>query len=101
VVSIESVLGPGDYATERVRIIHAGGRDVLLQGWRLLDEQGNEFIFPQLTLKAGSLVFVHTRSGANTVTDLFWGQAKSVWQAGEQVVLKDASNVEIDRFMIP
>jgi len=101
VVSIESVLGPGDYAAERVKIAHSGGRDVLLQGWRLLDAEGNQFIFPQLTLRAGSLVFVHTGSGVNTVSDLYWGLAAPVWQTGEAVVLQDASGVEIDRFIIP
>jgi hypothetical protein len=101
VVQIESVLGAGDFAAERVKIVHAGGRDVSLAGWTLEDGQGGRFIFPQLTLRAGGVVYVHTPPGLNTVSDLYWGQTAAIWQSNEIALLKDAAGVEIDRFQIP
>jgi LysM repeat protein len=101
VVQIESILGAGNYSTERVKISHVSGRDVSLAGWALVDNQGNRYVFPQLTLRAGGAVYVHTRGGLNTVTDLYWNQSSSVWQAGEIAVLNDAAGFEVDRYQIP
>jgi LysM repeat protein len=100
-VAIESVMGAGDFSVERVKISHISGRDSTLQGWQLQDEAGNRYIFPHLTLRPGGFVYLHTRSGSNTVTDLFWGLAGSVWQSGETAVLVDASGQEVSRFVIP
>jgi hypothetical protein len=101
VLQIESVLGTGNIAAESVKIMHASGREVSLAGWSLEDEQGARFIFPQLSMRQGSVVYLHTRSGNNTVTDLYWGLSAAVWQSGEIATLKNESGQEIDRFEIP
>jgi LysM repeat protein len=101
VVRIESVLGVGDYLNERVKLVHISGRDITLLNWILADSQGNQFIFPQLTLRQGGMVYIHTRNGQNTVSDLYWGLAAALWQSGEIVLLKDPAGVEIARFPIP
>jgi LysM repeat protein len=100
-VRIEVVLAPGDFGSERVRLVHGGGRQVSLEGWRLEDEDGNRYVFPQLLLLQGSSINVHTRGGVDTVSDLFWGKTTAVWRSGEEVVLRDKDGNEQDRFTIP
>jgi len=101
VLQIESVIGAGSIAAEIVKIVHASGREVSLSGWILEDEQGTPYTFPQLSMRQGSVVYLHTRNGINTVTDLYWGLSAAVWQSGETVTLKDETGQEIDRFEIP
>ena len=101
VVKIEAVLGPGDFTTERVLVVHTGGRDVSLEGWQLQDGDGNVYTFPQLTLRQGSLVYIHTRAGVDSVSDLFWGRPQEVWKPGESAVLVNAFGQEVFRFVIP
>ena len=45
-VEIVGVFGAGDLASERVQIRGLGQGTLSLTGWRLLDEDGNEYIFP-------------------------------------------------------
>ena len=101
VIRIERVLGAGDYLTERVQIQHAGGRDVLLFGWKLVSDSGAQFSFPQLILREGGQVTIHTRSGQDSVSDLYWGQPAAVWRRGEQVRLVDVNGETVDTFLIP
>lgn len=101
VVEIETILGAGDLTAERVKIVQRRGRDVSLAGWTLEDEQGNQFTFPQLILRQGGVVYLHTRSGANTASDLYWGKSAPIWQSKETAILKDASGAEIARFQVP
>jgi LysM repeat protein len=91
-VTIDSVIGAGDLDSERVMLKHTGEGELSLVGWRLEDEQGNIFIFPQfpqLILYRGGAVNIYTKTGSNTVVDLFWGLNNSVWESGETVTLKD------------
>lgn len=100
-IRIDRVLGSGDFANERVQIFHAGGRDVSLLGWKLVSPSGIQYSFPQLILRDGSLVTIHTRAGQDTVSDLYWGQSAAVWNSGERVRLIDRDGNEIDSFSIP
>jgi LysM repeat protein len=101
VIRIDRVLGSGDHLTERVLIVHEGGRDVSLFGWKLTSRSGNQFTFPQLTLREGSQVAVHTRSGQDSVSDLYWGQPAAVWLPGERATLVDANGEVVDMVSIP
>ncbi len=50
---------------------------------------------------SGGAVTVYTKSGNNTVVDLFWGLDTAVFSEGEQVLLLDADgNVEA-RYTVP
>jgi len=91
-VVIDSVVGAGDLESERVLLKQRGEGELSLVGWRLEDGQGNLFVFPQfpqLILYKGGAVNVHTRSGSNTVVDLYWGLASPVWKSGSTVTLRD------------
>lgn len=62
-----------NYSTVRVR----------MRGWVLHDVPRlgtvNRFVFPTFTLRPGKVVRIHTGTGANTRTDLYWGKTTYVW----------------------
>lgn len=92
-VLIESVIGAGDLNSERVLLKYQGEGELSLIGWRIEDGKGNVFIFPQspqLTLFGGGAVNVYTKTGVNSVIDLFWGLDKPIWSTGSTVTLLDA-----------
>jgi LysM repeat protein len=94
-VIIDSVIGAGDLDTEHVLLKHRGEGELALVGWRLEDDQGNVFIFPQfpqLTLFPGGAVNIYTRAGVNSVVELYWGLNQPVWSSGTTVILRDAQN---------
>ncbi len=88
-VMIVKIIGAGDLATERVHLERQGEGVLSLENWQLQDEDGNIYIFPQLTLYSGSTVDVYTHSGINDVLELFWGLDRSVWESGEVATLLD------------
>jgi hypothetical protein len=100
-VSINTVIGAGDLANERVVIVHIGDQDVALAGWRLRDENGNEYQIPALVLHPGGQVNVFTGQGADTATDLYWGRSVSVWASGERAELLDTSGRQQAVYRIP
>jgi LysM repeat protein len=99
-LAIRGVTSAGDAANERVTIVNVGG-DVSLAGWTLHDEQGNAFFFPALSLFQGGAVTVHTESGQNTVTDLYWNQSAAIWETGETATLVDPTGTEHTTFVVP
>lgn len=104
-VIIESVIGAGDLETERIFLIHRGEGELSLVGWRIEDGKGNVFIFPQfpqlILYSGGAAVQIYTRSGANTVTDLYWGLDKPIWSSGTVVTLKDAQGNVRATYTVP
>ncbi len=100
-VVINSVIGAGDLATERVFLTRTGAGALDLAGWHLNDEDGNVFQFPQLELFEGGAVNVWTTSGAPTVVDLYWGLQSPVWRQGEKVTLLDAEGEQRATYTVP
>jgi len=98
---IDTVIGAGDLDSERVLLKRTGGGELALAGWRLADEDGFVFTFPQLTLYQDGAVNVYTRLGQDTVVDLYWGLSTPVWQSGETVTLYDAQGEVRATFTIP
>ena len=100
-VIINSVIGVGEIATEHVFISRTGSGQLSLAGWRLEDEDGNTFIFPQLDLFEGGAVNLWTTSGIPTVVDLYWGQQNPVWERGEKATLLDDKGKTRASYTIP
>ena len=88
-VVIAYLFGAGDLATERVRLEQRGDREVTLTKWRLQDENGNSYVFPQLTLYPGGTIDIFTGVGVNDVGTLYWGLDEPVWESGEIATLVD------------
>jgi len=97
---IREVRGAGVLADEVLVIFNEGGA-VQLAGWSLRDETGRLYQFPVLSLNQGGTITLHTASGTDTVTDLFWGQSTSAWASGKQVLLSDSGGTLHTQFTIP
>ena len=80
-----------DLAAEWVEITNTGTAPVSLAGWQLQDEGAiHVYTFPGFTLPAGGSVTVHTESGTDSATDLYWGSGSAVWNnAGDTATLLD------------
>jgi LysM repeat protein len=91
-VVIDTVIGAGVLENERVLIRRKGDGELSLAGWRLTDNKGNEYIFPQLTLYKDGAINVNTRTGQNTVVDLFWGLTSPIWNSGKIISIYDTQN---------
>jgi len=102
VVRIGEVANPGDLAAEAVQIVNSGARQIGLVGWKISDESGFVYTFGQVTLFGeGAGILIHTETGVNGPTDLFWGLESPVWESGETVTLTDAAGSIQDTYTIP
>jgi LysM repeat protein len=100
-VTIDSVIGAGDLNSERVLLKRTGPGELSLSGWQLLEEDGEVFTFPKLTLYEDGAVNLYTRSGQPTVVDLYWGLDIPVWRSGETVVLLDGNGDVRATYRVP
>jgi hypothetical protein len=98
---ITSVIGAGSLESERVRLEHAGDRDLSLEGWRLEDEDGNRYSFPALVLHTGGALSLFSRSGDDSVIELYWDRTEPVWESGEQAVLIDPEGDVQAEYSVP
>lgn len=82
---------------EWVRITNHSSRARVMTGWKLRDITGFVYVFPNFTLGAGKSVKVHTGSGSNTRTDLYWRLSGYVWNnTGDRATLKNRNGVVVD-----
>lgn len=98
---VESVIGVGVLIDEHVTLKRTGDGELSLAGWRLEDGKGNKYTFPDLILYKGGTINVNTRSGEDTVLDLFWGLSHSIWSSGKTVYLYDSQNELRTSYTIP
>ncbi|WP_135824262.1 DUF4350 domain-containing protein [Halorussus ruber] len=65
---------------EYVDVKNDGSSGQDMTGWTLEDEAGYTYQFPDgFSLGAGETVRVHTGSGTDSSTDLYWGSGSPVW----------------------
>jgi endonuclease YncB( thermonuclease family) len=64
-----------------------GNESLDLTGWSVEDEADHTYYFPDgFTLDAGDEVTLHTGSGADTDTDLYWGSDAAIWNNGGDTI---------------
>lgn len=100
-VMIDSVIGVGDLASERVFIKREGPGEISLEGWKLVSESGEEFIFPQVTLFEKGALYIYSKAGLTSVVALYWELDHSVWESGETVLLVDSQGQTHASYQIP
>ena len=93
VVEIAEVLGAGSLNAESLTIKRVGQGEVHMNGWRLEDSLGHRFTFPDIVLYKDGAVRLFTRAGTNTVNELYWGLAQSVWSSGKTISLFDGQGI--------
>ena len=101
VVAITAVIGPSQLADEAVLLTNTGESAIALQNWTLLDADGHEYRFGQVTLFAGSDLRINTTSGVNSPTALFWGLNEAIWTPGETVTLQDSTGATRVTYEVP
>jgi len=76
---------------EYVTFENTGDAELDLSGYTLEDAAGATYTFPDgTTLAPGDQVTVHTGSGSDTATDLYWGSGRAVWNnGGDTVIVRD------------
>jgi len=84
---------------EWVEITNNGTSPISMPCWTLSDKNNKHlYRFPIFTLNAGASVKVHTGSGTDTATDLYFGQSLPVWNNdGDTATLADSNGSIIDR----
>ena len=84
---------------EYVVIWNKGTTDVSLTSWRLRDKAYHQYTFPSFTLRAGQKVTVHTGSGTNTGSKLYWGSSSPISNNdGDTAYLYDQNMELIDTY---
>jgi LysM repeat protein len=102
IIEITGVVSPGQLAEEAVQIVNSGSRQIALLDWKLVDEDRHIYTFGQVTLFGdGAGILVHTETGQDGATDLFWGLEEPVWEPGELVTLLNAEDAPQATFTIP
>lgn len=100
VISYVEYNPPGnDVEGEYVVIENDGLSDVNMGGWKLMDESNHVYTFPSgFVLRSGASVRVHTGSGVDTETDLYWGRKQAVWNNdGDTAYLYNAEGKLVDK----
>jgi hypothetical protein len=100
-VTIRTVVGAGNLEMEYVEITNQSEGAVDLTNWQLMNDQGDSFTFPALILNEDGAIEVHSKSGNNTVIELYWQADTPLWQSGETVTLLDAAGETQATYLIP
>lgn len=100
-VNISGVIGVGSITDERLVIQNDATKESVLTGWYLSDNKGLVYTFPHLMLSPGASVQVHTGSGKDSPTALYWGRSTPAWTSGELVALYDAQNIPRAFYRVP
>ena len=91
VLVIQEVIGSGDISKEAVLIVNNGIRPITLTGWQLADGEDHIYTFGQVTVFGeGAGINVHTGSGQDDPSHLYWGLSEAIWQEGDTVTLADS-----------
>ncbi len=100
-IEIQIVVGAGDINLERIQLASIAETAINLHGWKIRDEQRNEYIFPSLIIYPGGGLNLYTRSGVNTSIEVFWGMKTALWNSDETVELLDADGNLRSSYRIP
>lgn len=100
-LQVVDVLGAGDVKNEVVQLKNTGESELRLAGWRMEDNQGHRYTFPNYVLGKGGMVRIYTHAGVDSATELFWGLAESIWQKGKPVSIFDVKGDLRASFTVP
>lgn len=72
---------------EYITVENTGSEPLDLSGWTVTDAVGHTYTIPSgVTLAPGESLTLHTGTGTNTQTDLYWDRSGAVWNNGGDTV---------------
>jgi competence protein ComEC len=76
-----------------------GDEPIDLSGWTISDEAGHTYTVPDgVSLTPGETLTLHTGSGTNTETDLYWDSGSPVWNnGGDTIIITNSEGEEVLR----
>ncbi|MFB6118813.1 lamin tail domain-containing protein [Halosegnis sp.] len=77
---------------EYVTLANRGETSLELDGWTVTDAAGHRYELGTLRLGAGEAVTIHTGTGNDTTSDVYWGRASAVWNNGGDTATVRAAN---------
>ena len=81
---------------EYVVFENTGDERLDISGWTVTDEADHSFTVPEgVSLDPGETVTLHTGSGTDTATDLYWGSGSPVWNNGGDTVFVTTDDGEL------
>jgi micrococcal nuclease len=76
---------------EYVVFDYNGNTSINMTLWWVMDEANNEYRFQDYVLVEGFTTTLYTGSGTDTVSKLYWGSSKPIWNNdGDSLFLRDA-----------
>lgn len=96
IVHVNSPAGTTDPAQEWIEVENQGFRTANLAGYTIRSSQSEAYVFPDFQLSPLRRVRVHTGSGTDDDTNLYWNMSAPVWQQAHSVTLMDDQGNEID-----
>ena len=100
-MEITTVVGAGITSSEMVVLRNTGQTQTNLNGWKLQDEDSNNYTFGDVTLPPGGVVQLHTAPGKDTLIDYYWGLTAPAWRSGETASLLDSTGSVRSVYKIP
>jgi hypothetical protein len=98
---IGGVFGAGNLQTEYVLIKNQGKATAALLNWTLQGKRGQNYSFPDLRLAQNGTVKLFSKTGTDTVLELYMKSDVSLWQQGDILTLKDANGKVQTNFQVP
>ena len=101
-IDITKIIGVNYLGTDQwVEIANKGTGSMILTGWTLTNMENQTWLFPaDFTLRAGTIVRVHTGKGDNTAADLF--NSTLLWkEEGDTATLRDATGKVVSEYKYP
>jgi cytoskeletal protein RodZ len=99
-VRIGSVLFPGQHQRESVVIANDSNVDVVMKGWVLASSRNISYTFGNVTLFRSNFISLHTTSGTDVPTDLFWDRTEPAWQIGDVLTLTTDQNKVVTTYTV-
>lgn len=82
---------------EYVVFRNSGDESLDLSGWTVRDAAGQTYTVPDgVTVDAGETITLHTGSGTDTETDLYWGSGSPIWNnAGDTLTVTNSEGEDV------
>jgi competence protein ComEC len=82
---------------EYIVLRNDGETSLDLSGWTVRDEADHTYTFPDgFTLAPGDSVTLHTGSGTDSETDLYWGAGSPIWNnAGDTIIITNSTGTVV------